>query len=60
MHVESESKIKLETGVEITKAANGSVPDPKNFTVLRIGSSITVRIDSDTLKRSKRKTTILN
>jgi hypothetical protein len=29
MHVESESKIKLETGVEITKAANGSVPDPK-------------------------------
>jgi hypothetical protein len=31
MHVESESKIKLETGVEITKAANGSAPDPKNL-----------------------------
>jgi len=54
MHVESESKIKLETGVEITKAANGSSPDPKNFTVLRIGSATTVRIESDTKAETKK------
>ncbi len=55
MHVESESKIKLETGVEITKAANGSAPDPKNLRYYGSGQLRQYGSNRKRLERPKRK-----